>query len=474
MKRRWSALALALVLGFGTPIEAAPVPVEKPSALRDAEFEKLWNNIDSYQPSAVKFWCRMQADPKAGYAFLDRKIEPIQLNEATAKRLIDDLGSDDESTWKAAAARLKVRDIRLAMNFLDAWEHAKTDLKRKRLLPLVLDNGYMDNLGFYDVTFTQMNQGPGMPLGYNIQTALRPDVSKDAQLALKLHGGFGMGFGVESLTTPDERKTYPENALAHYLDGHLLARLAQGDPNAEPAKGLLESAKAKRIQIRSLGGSLTAGQLPTLWDQWCTNTGAPDRLTKEMLLNPGVTVAFLKREMKPVRADALRVGLLLSLLGHPSDEVWDRASMELNHSDPRFCFPTETLWQLARTCEQRRRLAIILCPDIPKEKCFDYRLARYKTHKADWVSVRYWVRKDLSPEEIPAQWQGHTESSQSFSETPKDISRAKWNREEAAIWVLEAIGTEPAFAIVERMATGHPDAGPTLAAKEVLARRIRN
>lgn len=219
------AFAVLLALGLGTSTEAAPLPVQKPSALRDAEFEKLWNNIDCYQPDAVKFWCRVQADPKAGYAFLDRKIEPIQLNEATAKRLIDDLGSDDESTWKAAAARLKVRDVRLAMNFLDAWDYAKTDLKRKRLLPLVLDNGYMDNLSFYDVTFSQMNQGPGMPLGYSIQTALRPGVSKNTQLALKLHGGFGMGIGVESLTTPDQAKNRPEIAIAPYLDGDLLARL---------------------------------------------------------------------------------------------------------------------------------------------------------------------------------------------------------------------------------------------------------
>ena len=117
---------------------------------------------------------------------------------------------------------------------------------------------------------------------------------------------------------------------------------------------------------------------------------------------------------------------------------------------------------------------MFLCPDIENEKCFEYKLIRSITPVAEWISVQYWVRKDLSPEEIPAQLQDHTESSQSFPEKPKDISRAKWNREEAAIWVLEAIGTEAALAIVERMVTGHPDAGPTIAAKEVLARRIRN
>ena len=53
------------------------------------------------------------------------------------------------------------------------------------------------------------------------------------------------------------------------------------------------------------------------------------------------------------------------------------------------------------------------------------------------------------------------------------ICPIKWFREEAAIWILEAIGTHDALAIVRHMATGHPDAWPTIAAKEVLARRNR-
>ena len=127
------ALTLLLFVGLHSQALSAPVPVERLTAEKDAEFEKLWNDIGWYQPDAVKFWCRLHANPKAGYAFLDRKIEPIQLSEAAGKRLIDDLGSDDEQVWKAAEARLKKRDIRLAMNFLDAWDYAKTNVQRCRL-----------------------------------------------------------------------------------------------------------------------------------------------------------------------------------------------------------------------------------------------------------------------------------------------------------------------------------------------------
>ena len=477
MNQSLPAFAVLLALGLGTSTEAAPLPVQKPSALRDAEFEKLWNNIDCYQPDAVKFWCRVQADPKAGYAFLDRKIEPIQLNEATAKRLIDDLGSDDESTWNAAAARLKVRDVRLAMNFLDAWDYAKTDLKRKRLLPLVFNtdySGYLENLGFYDVTLKQHNAGPGQPIYYSIRTALRPNVPQDVCLALKLHGSCEMGIGVDSLTTPDQRKTRPENAVAPYLDGHLLARLAQGHPAAEPAKSLLASStEPNRLKCKSLGGSFDAGQLPMLWETWFS--GTPDCLTKQLLRSPELSVAFLRSKMKPVQASPLRVGLLLTLLAHPDDDVWDRAAAQLEKADPRLCLPLDTLWWTAHTWEQRRRLALLICPSIPNEKSFDYKINRYTTGNREWVAIEYRVRPHLAADEIPVDYRDEGRSGGAYVEdTPKGVSRAKWNREEAAIWVLEAIGTEAALAIVERMATGHPDAGPTIAAKEVLARRIRN
>ena len=118
---------------------------------------------------------------------------------------------------------------------------------------------------------------------------------------------------------------------------------------------------------------------------------------------------------------------------------------------------------------------MLLSSRMPKEKCFDYKINRFTSGNREWVTIDFWLRPHLTPDEIPLDYRDARGSwGVSVEDTPKDISRAKWNREEAAIWVLEAIGTDAALAIVERMATGHPDAGPTIAAKEVLARRIRN
>ena len=60
---------------------AAPVPLSKPNADSREELEQAWDKVGWYRPYAVKFWCRIQADPKEGYAFLDRVIEPIEMSE---------------------------------------------------------------------------------------------------------------------------------------------------------------------------------------------------------------------------------------------------------------------------------------------------------------------------------------------------------------------------------------------------------
>ena len=146
------ALGLLLIFGITAPVYSAPVPLEKRTATKDPEFEGPWCDMGWYHPNAVKFWCRVHANPKAGYAFLDRTIEPVQLSIAAAKQLIHDLDSNDEKKWKAARATLIVRDVRLAMNFLEAWQHAESDVQRQRLTSATYL--FANNPEYYDVTLS--------------------------------------------------------------------------------------------------------------------------------------------------------------------------------------------------------------------------------------------------------------------------------------------------------------------------------
>ena len=157
---KW-VFALSIAYGASLPLQAAPVPTVRLSMERDAEFERIWSTMNWYRPHAVKFWCRVHANPKAGYAFLNRKIAPITLSENEAKLLIGDLGSDDEKVWKGAEVRLRNRDIRLAMNFLDAWDLAKSDMQRQRLASVVYLE--VEFPQYYDATLVKNPVAPGRP-----------------------------------------------------------------------------------------------------------------------------------------------------------------------------------------------------------------------------------------------------------------------------------------------------------------------
>ncbi len=134
---------------------------------------------------------------------------------------------------------------------------------------------------------------------------------------------------------------------------------------------------------------------------------------------------------------------------------------------------------MASNVEQRQRLALLLVPDALKGDYWDYSIHRENLRGNNFKDKCYGIsgqiRKDWPPESIPAEFRNRGGESWGYTlaESAEEISRSKWQREEAAIWVLEAIGTDAAIAILERMATGHPDAGPTIAAREVLARRLR-
>ena len=267
------ALTLLLFVGLHSQALSAPVPVERLTAEKDAEFEKLWNDIGWYQPDAVKFWCRLHANPKAGYAFLDRKIEPIQLSEAAGKRLIDDLGSDDVATWQAAEKKLWVRDIRLAMNFLDAWDYAKTDFQRDRLCNACF---FMEQYPqYYDFTLKPIRNLKGEVEQYELRMSLRAGVPKGIQLQFGLDLGGCMQLDQITLASPNNWGS-PEQTMIRYLSGHqgrleasLLERLGTGHPQIGATK-IARAAIQKRSErsLRQMGPSLLIDELPQHWDQW--------------------------------------------------------------------------------------------------------------------------------------------------------------------------------------------------------------
>ena len=56
------------------------------------------------------------------------------------------------------------------------------------------------------------------------------------------------------------------------------------------------------------------------------------------------------------------------------------------------------------------------------------------------------------------------------TETRWGMVKRKWTRAERAIVLLEHVRTPEAISILKEMATGHPEARPTVVAREALAR----
>lgn len=404
---RFLVAAVLIATVLHPQVFAAPVPLSKPIADSREELEQAWDMVGWYRPYAVKFWCRIQANPREGYAFFDRVIEPIELSEVKAKRLLDDLGSDDDKVWRAATARLRKRDIRLAMNFLDAWDYAKTDLQRRRLSSVVyLDLEFPD---YYDVTLTKVVPFPGVRDTHFLKMTLNPNTPKELQQQLGLHPGTGTGLDPKRMQTPESWRSAPESTLIRYLERSrrpasdaLIDRLATGHSDDDTTKSARASVKARSLRhYRQLRESLSPDTLPVLWHEW-GYPSSPDQLTAKMLADPEMALAFLRREMKPVRPTAIGCGLLLSFLPHPSDEVWDRACEQLQRSDPRFCLSVEQLWQLAKTPEQRRRMARVFWPDFRDVGYLEFDLIREGYGNRKYWMMESRVRKDIVPDKLPA------------------------------------------------------------------------
>lgn len=168
-----------------------------------------------------------------GYAFLNRKIAPITLSIKEARQLIDDLGSDDDKVWKAAQLRLYRRDIRLAVNFLDAWDYTKSGLQRQRLASIVFLQ--IEFPHFYDATLVQNAIRPNEPPTHRLSLTLSPTVPKE----LILRFGLGVGHTIDlddlMLAVPDPGGYLAEVSVVRYLANTrsaeadaLIDRLAKG------------------------------------------------------------------------------------------------------------------------------------------------------------------------------------------------------------------------------------------------------
>lgn len=224
----------------------------------------------------------------------------------------------------------------------------------------------------------------------------------------------------------------------------------------------------------ALGGFLAAGglaaaapvppdadarQFEVLWADLAQEDTPAARALLKLSVRPKEATLFLRARLKPLTVTARKVKALIADLGSDKREVWTAAYDELEYYDPRLAIDLVTLMADVTESPARQRLVCVL-----SGRTLEY-LAKHLDGKA--VQLR------------PVGDDGYNFSAEGSWWAEHKVERLNigwgnpklyWTRAVRAVVLLEHIGTPGAVAVLEEMATGHPDAQPTKAARESLDR----
>ncbi len=172
---------------------------------------------------------------------------------------------------------------------------------------------------------------------------------------------------------------------------------------------------------------------------------------------PEEVVSFLKAKLQPLKLTKERVTELISDLGSEEGKVARTAFAELALFDPRLALAKTELEEAMIEKPASKRLGAILC-DMPIDA---FETERFYFNSPDNEVFRFSCGKPVRDRDIGIQ----------VAQIGTVGQKATWNRMIRAIAVLEFIGSPDARTILKELATGHPDASPTKAAKKALEQR---
>lgn len=465
---------LPLVLLLAAPAVAAPVPKVVLTAEQEKEFDELWDKAYRRAEGRAQLYCRLIKQPDAAIEYLTRTVKPAKLTEKEAKELIAALGSNDETTWKRAYRDLRLRDVRLAMTLDDAWALAKTDESKLRLGHLLIGYGNFE----HDTKSIEL-QPPRKPGGPKVlfSTNKNPHHANGVSDAPQTFDGWMVSLKERN------HETDPRVRVAFAA----LARIGTA-PARDHLRTLANDGHAKAwTTTESLAALdlLTEPKLPAvgLADLWVQPLSQFCELpsVNEFLDRPDAAVKFLAERLRPVKLTREEAKQLLAQLFSDDLDKVREAFRELDLVDVRLVMPMSEAWKEAKTATHRCRLVASLWtwnrypkreigdddPDA-QDLLFDYDYVEDKRY-GHWIAQGKW--RDDVPEAVRKRQQRHPSGGDAIGESAKHLYPDRWYRENTTIAILDAIGTDDAIAVIKDMATGHPDAGPTKAAKDVLKRR---
>lgn len=201
-----------------------------------------------------------------------------------------------------------------------------------------------------------------------------------------------------------------------------------------------------------------ARAMDDLWTDLEKGDFEASRALLTMSARPKEAVDFLKLKMKPLKLDPEKARALIDWLGNDDEAVWKGAFEELDYFDPRLAIDLETLMRDVKETPARQRLVEVLSgraagslgdKTVELRKHGDY-FNFFAQNFGSW-----WAEDKVGGINNASGWGNR---------------RTKWTRAVRALALLEHLGTPEAVGLLKAMASGHPDAQPTKAAAESLAR----
>jgi hypothetical protein len=171
---------------------------------------------------------------------------------------------------------------------------------------------------------------------------------------------------------------------------------------------------------------------------------------------PNEAVDFLKDKLPPLKLTKGRARKLLADLGGANERAARAAFDEFSYYDPRLVWGIEEFREVLLDDRAGRRLAAVL---------LDLSMDSIQGEGWHWNSPDEKVFRFTHGQEI-----GVRDVAIAVAGIGTQGRKASWARAIRAIALLEQISTPPARTILKDLATGHPDAVPTKAAKLALRR----
>lgn len=198
-------------------------------------------------------------------------------------------------------------------------------------------------------------------------------------------------------------------------------------------------------------------ELDALWADLYQDEPTASTALLKLFKQPEHAVPYLKAKLQPLNLEPDRCRQLLKELGGDDEKVWKAAREELDYLDPRLAIDLQTLMNEVRENPDRTRMVELLSNRKADEllgKNVQLRpVGNDGFNFFDPASGSWWAEHRVDRIGASA-W------------NPKKA----WTRAARGVAILEQLGTPEAVAVLEQIATGHEDAGPTKAAKASLER----